>query len=118
MHLLHRDLKKTYNLVRGEVLYNILIEFGIHVKLVRSITMCLNESCSRVQVGKHLSEMFPIKNGLKQDALSPLLFYFAIEYAVSMIQVNQDGLKLNGTHRFLVYADDATVLGGSVHTVK
>jgi len=32
--------------------------------------------------------------------------------------VNQDGLKLNGTHQLLSYADDVNVLGGSVHTVK
>jgi hypothetical protein len=55
--------------------------------------------------------MFPIKNGLKQDALSPLPFYFAVEYAIGMVQVNQDGLKLNGTHQLLVYADDITVPG-------
>jgi len=47
-------------------LYNILIEFGIPMKLLRLIKMCLNETCSRVQVGKHLSDVFPIRNGLKQ----------------------------------------------------
>jgi len=52
----------------------ILNEFGIHTKLVRQIKMCPNENYSRVQVGKHLSDMYPIKNGLKQgDALSALL---------------------------------------------
>jgi hypothetical protein len=59
-----------------------------------------------------------MKNGLKQDAISPYLFCFALEYAVRMVQVNQGGLKLNGTHRLLVYADDVTALGGSVHTVE
>jgi hypothetical protein len=54
-------------------LYNILIEFGIPMKLVRLIKMCLNETYSRVRVGKQLSVMFPIKNDLKLgDALSPL----------------------------------------------
>jgi len=56
---------------------------------------------------------------LKQvDALSPLLFDFALEYAIWRVQVNQDGLKFNGTHPFLVYAGDINILGESVHPIK
>jgi len=61
--------------------------------------MCLNESNSRVRVDKYLSVMFHFKMDLKQgDALSPLLLNFALEYAIRRDQVNQDYLKLNGTH--------------------
>ena len=58
--------------------------------------MCLNKTYSRVRVGKHLSEMFPIRNDLKQtDALSQLIFNFAVEYTIRRVQANQDSLKLN-----------------------
>jgi len=63
--------------------------------------------------------MFPIRNGLKQgDVLTSLLFNCALEYAIRRVQVNQNSLKLNGTHEVLVYADDVIILGGSVHTIK
>ena len=72
------DFKKGYNLVRGEVLYNILNEFGITIKLVRLTNMCLTEIYSRSWVGKNLSDKFPIKIDMKEgSALSPLLFIFA-----------------------------------------
>ena len=63
--------------------------------------------------------MFPIGNCLKQgDVLSPLFFKFALEYSIRRVQVNKDGLKINGTHQLLVYAYDVSILGGSVHTIK
>jgi hypothetical protein len=78
VHQLFIDFKKAYDSVRREVLYNINIEFGIPMKLVRLIKMCLNETYSKVRIGKHLSDSFPIQNGLKQgDDLSTLLFNFA-----------------------------------------
>jgi hypothetical protein len=80
-------------------LYKILIEFGVPMKLVRTIKMCLNETYSKVRIGKHLSDNFLIQNGLKQgDALVPLLFNFSLEYAIRKVQENQVVLKLIGTH--------------------
>jgi hypothetical protein len=68
--------------------------------------MYLNETYSKVHIGKHLSDNFPVQNGPKQrDVLSPLLFNFALEYAIRKIQENQVGLKLNGTDRLLIYVD-------------
>jgi hypothetical protein len=67
------QLKKVCDTVRREVLYNILIEFGVPMKLVM-LKMCSNETFSKVHIGKHLFDMFPIQNCLKQgDALLPLL---------------------------------------------
>jgi len=47
-----------------------------------------------------------------------MLFNFALEYAIRRVQVYRDGLKLNGTHQLLAYADDVNILAGSRHTLK
>ena len=60
VHQLFVDCKKAYDALRREVLYNILIEGGIPMKLVRLIKN-VSETYSRVQVGKHLSDMFPVR---------------------------------------------------------
>jgi hypothetical protein len=89
VHPLFITFKKACDSVKGEVLYNILLEFGVHKKLVRLIKMCVNETYSKVRVCKLLSDKFPIQNGLKQgDALSPLLFNFALERAIRKVQEN------------------------------
>jgi len=49
--------------------------------------------------------------------VSDILFY-GLKYATKSVQANQEGLKLNGTHQLLVYADDVDILGGSVNTIK
>jgi hypothetical protein len=66
-----------------EVLYNIFVVSGVPMKLVRFIKMCLNETYNEVCMVKHMSDMFPIHNSLKEgDALSPLLFNVALEYSI------------------------------------
>jgi len=80
VHQLLIDLKKAYDPVRREVLYNILVEFGIPMKHISLIKRRLNETYSRVWVDKHMSDMFSIKIGMRQgDALSPLLFNFVLQ---------------------------------------
>jgi hypothetical protein len=80
VHQLFIYFKKAYDSVRREALYSILIEFGIPRQVVGLIKMCLNETYSRVRIGKNLSDKFTVQNGLKQgDALSPLLFNFALD---------------------------------------
>jgi len=100
-------------------LYNILIEFGIPTKLFSAIKMNLKETCSEVCIGKNLSDISSIQNGLKQgDALSTFLFNFSLEYAIVKVQENQGGLELNGTRQFLLYVDSFSVFGENTNTLK
>jgi hypothetical protein len=119
VHQLFIDFKKAYDSVKREVLYNILLNLVHLRKLVRLIKMSLNETYSKVRIGKFLSDKFPIQNGLKQgDAFSPLLFNSALEYAIRKSQENEVCLELNETHQSLVYADDVNLLDDSVNTKK
>jgi hypothetical protein len=81
--------------------------------------MYLSETYSKVRIGKHLFDSFPIQNGLKQgDALSPLLFNFALEHAVRKVQENQVELKLKGPHQCLAYVHDVNLLGNKIETIN
>jgi hypothetical protein len=81
--------------------------------------MCLNETYSKVYIVKHLFDSSPIQNGLKQgDALSPLHFNCVLEYAIRKAKENQVGLKLNGTHQLLAYADDVNLMEDDIDIIN
>jgi hypothetical protein len=65
---------KSCGSVRGEVLYSIIVEFRIHMKVVGLFKMCLNETYSKVHIGKNVSDIFPIQNGLKQGDFINIAF--------------------------------------------
>jgi hypothetical protein len=66
--------------------------------------MCLNETYSGNFLGKHLS--------------APLLFNFALEFAITKVQENRAGLNHLRAHQLLVYAHDVTLLGDNIDNVK
>jgi hypothetical protein len=59
-----------------------------------------------------------VKNSLKQDVLSSLLFIFALERTVSTVQANQERLKVNWVHQFLICAYYVNLLGEIIRTFE
>jgi hypothetical protein len=100
------------------------------MKLARLIKMCLNGTDNRIRVGKHLFDIFQIKNGLNKEM--PWLQYTSLilcrHYLLTLLwgkplgglgfQVDKEGLKLNGTHQRLIYVGDVNILGGRIDTIK
>jgi hypothetical protein len=81
--------------------------------------MCLNETNNEAHICKHLSDTFFIQNGLQQEvALSPLFFNLPLEYAIWKVQENQKGLKLNGTHQFLLFPHHVNLIGKNINAIK
>jgi hypothetical protein len=94
-----QDFKKAYDSVKRKVLYNILIEFGVPLKPVWLIKMCLNEVYSKEHIHKQLSDSLSVQNGLNMGLLyCHCFFHFALEYTTRKVLENWVGQKLNGTH--------------------
>jgi hypothetical protein len=89
------------------------------VELARLIKKCLNETYSKVHIGKHFSGSFPEQNGLKQrDALMPLLFNLDLKYGIRNVHETDVGLKLNGKHQLLICADNVNLLKDNIDNMK
>ena len=74
---------------------------------------------SKVRIGSYLHSIFPNENGLKQgDALSPLLFNFALEYAIRKVKVTNLGLDMNCTYQVLACVDDVNLSGDDIRTIE
>jgi hypothetical protein len=78
VHQLVIAIKKAYDSVRREVLYNTVMQYGVLMKLVQLIKINLNETYTKGHIGKLLSDSFPIQNGLKQENFFALQLCFEI----------------------------------------
>jgi hypothetical protein len=112
------DFKKAYDSVGWEVLYDILIEFGVPMNLymIRLIEMCLNETKNKFPTSKTLRSVL-LKMIQQEDSLRPLIFSFVLAY-IRKVQENQVGLTLNGTRQLLIYAGDVNPLEDNTNTIN
>jgi hypothetical protein len=83
------------------------------MKLVRLIKMVLNETYSIVLVGKRVSDIFHFTKSFKERNALRIFLNRTEGYAVRKVHVNQDGLKLNGTHKLLNYAEKQAACSSS-----
>jgi hypothetical protein len=67
VHELFTDFKKAYDSVRRKVVYKILIQFEVPMKIIRLIKIRLNETYSEARIGKNLSNNFPIQNAQNKE---------------------------------------------------
>ena len=72
-----------------------------------------------MRIGHCFSSSFPIESCLKQgDALLPILFNFALYYAIWKVEETTLGLNINGTHQVLAYVNDVNLIGNDIRTIE
>ncbi|KAG7296948.1 hypothetical protein JYU34_019852 [Plutella xylostella] len=119
VHALFVDFAKAYDSIDRGALYAILRNFDIPAKLVELIEAATRDSNMQVRVGGEMTEPFPVVTGLKQgDALSPMLFNLVLEYVLRKVLTLEVGIKLNGRHKVVGYADDLALLGETSAEVR
>jgi len=114
IHQIFIVFEKAYDWDKGEVLYNILIEFGVPMKLVTLIKMCLNETYSKFRIGKYLCDEFPFI--LWFFAIAFQIFFRTCHYERPPKEREQEGLELNGARQLLVYGCDFNLVRKSINT--
>jgi hypothetical protein len=114
IHQLYIDYKQAYDTINRAELVEIVKNFGIPMKLVRLVKMTLTNTKSKVKIQGQLSPSFEITTRLRQgDSLSTLLFNLFMEKITRSIRINSGGKIVDRTRKYLAYADDVVILGGS-----
>jgi hypothetical protein len=99
-------------------LYNIFIECGNPLKLVKLINMCLNETYKESTYADISVICFELRVVCNKEIIYCIVFQLCFRLAIKRLQANQEDLKLNSTHQLLVCANDVNILCGSMHNMK
>ena len=115
IHHIFIDFKQAYDSILRGQLWKILTNFGIPRKLVTLVKMCMEGSHNIIKIDGQLSEPFTVLNGLRQgDALSPVLFNFALEWVMRKIQEIPRIFTARGMKLILAYADDIDIISDNL----
>ncbi|XP_071653719.1 uncharacterized protein [Temnothorax longispinosus] len=113
------DFKQAYDSIDRNMLYKILLDFGIPPKLVRLIRMTMLNTRCKVKINQELTDAFEVARGLKQgDGLAPTLFNLVLEYVIRRTIVDTNATIMSKSRQIVGYADDLNVMGRSMSDVE